>query len=295
MPHGVAIEDASVDVTPRLSCPDGAVLVPARHVALSRYLCDNWPGDPETVCPQPIELNVPAFCVDRFEVSAAQVLACVQSGACIAHPWLDLHEHPQWGCDLAQIRRERMEFEHSRWCTLRDPLQGALPANCVRPLLADAFCRHAGGALMSEEQWQAAAMPPDQRPELEHIVQTANLLDPVSRQRFGSILYQDDSPATQDSEPFLRPTQVPSQDVSRDGVYELFGNVAEWVTRTSRVPEGDSRLGNLVVVGAPFRGARGGHFLEADPRGARAGITSTGGSACLSSATIGFRCAYAPR
>ena len=78
-------------------------------------------------------VNVPTFCMDTTEVTVADYRRCVLAGRC-ATP-----------------------TESDARCNWSKPARGSHPINCVKWSEADGFCRWAGKALPTEEQWEYAA------------------------------------------------------------------------------------------------------------------------------------------
>ena len=164
--------------------------------------------------------DVPAFCIDRLEVTVARYASCVEAGAC-SEP--DRGGACNWGCGARR----------------------AHPINCVDRAQAEAFCRHVGARLPAAHEWIWAAQgreatlphpwgaaPPDQQPCWRRHDHEARL---------------SQGTCVAGSHP---------GDRARDGVLDMAGNVSEWTGSAWREmnPEAqvrggawstDPRYGNL--------------------------------------------------
>jgi formylglycine-generating enzyme required for sulfatase activity len=202
-------------------------------------------------------VNVDAHCLDRHEISVERYRECVAASGCQAPK---LKSAPPPG---------RCNFEAA----------ANQPMNCVTWEEANTFCAWRGGRLPSEAEFEHAATRGSQLPWGDEAdVSRANL--------DGTDGFADTAPIG----------SFPSG-VSREGVHDLIGNVAEWqadffasYTEEEKLnPKGPSTGDKRVVRGGSFGGL----------------LLTSGGKPPLSAAhreavtpsearpTIGFRCASA--
>ncbi len=170
---------------PRIRVENGAVLVPAGNYKL---------GTDDAKAPIPERPSrhgfVPAFWMDKTEVSVADYRACVDAGAC------------------ARPRKS------SARCTY-DKNDGLLPVTCVHWSDATRYCRYQHKRLPTEAEWEAAARGP-----LENVggsgcyVAVTLLSETTARSCFG------DAPGRVGARPTAR---------SPLGIDDMRGNVEEWV------------------------------------------------------------------
>jgi formylglycine-generating enzyme required for sulfatase activity len=175
------------------------------------------------------------------------------------------------------------------YCTFTDAADGRLPVNCLTYASARQLCNLDGGDLPTEAQWEFAAR---------------------GRGQGRAFPWGDESPTCCASSVGGNgcahgPAKVRSHvgdgcalaDVSRDGVYDLAGNVSE-ITRDAAISYRESIWATPGVLVDPvatddassLRTARGGSWAQA-PYLARASIRRTFPLA-LFSYTVGFRCEY---
>ena len=208
---------AAIDGAP---CGAGQLCAAAKCVAVMADMAlvaggQTWLGcagsDPLcAAAEQPQHLvKLPAYWIDRFEVTAAQYKACVDAGACA----------PSAPTDPA--------------CNGDKPLRSKHPINCVPWSAAQSYCTWAGKRLATEAEWEMAARGPCSsgdpslcKAELKEFpwgskpascAQTV-MADPVTRSGCG-----------------LGTTAaagIQTADTSPAGVRDLGGNVSEWVLDT---------------------------------------------------------------
>ena len=118
---------------PKVNCSGGMCVVPAGPFCMG--CVDNQCGSDEYPYH---EVDVPAFEIDKYEVTVSQYGACVNAGACTA---------PGTGsyCNWGKSGKE----DH--------------PVNCIDWNQAKAYCEWAGKRLCSESEWEKASRGTDGR------------------------------------------------------------------------------------------------------------------------------------
>ncbi len=208
--------------------PEDMVLVPAGEFFAgcneevdSECLADEKPGGPR---------ELPAFSIDRTEVTLAAYRACVEAETC-SKP--DQGE----GCNWGESERERH------------------PVNCVDLDQATAYCAWRGARLPTEWEWEKAARGNDGRKYAwgnEPVDCRRAVIDEGS----GSACGLGDTTFEVGSKP---------EGASPYGALDLIGNVWEW---TSSIREGSSSpvvRGGAFYVGPPH--ARASFGLQFNPAG----------------------------
>ncbi|PCC69053.1 Sulfatase-modifying factor enzyme 1 [Nannocystis exedens] len=112
--------------------PDHFNSAPSRELPAVR-----WSGNP------PRHEALRSFWIDLHEVTRGAYASCVAAGACTPAVC------PEGQADPAK--------------DLQPEVADALPQTCVSHQQAEAYCRHAGGRLPSEAEWEYAARGPDAR------------------------------------------------------------------------------------------------------------------------------------
>jgi formylglycine-generating enzyme required for sulfatase activity len=244
----VAAGRAAAAEAPPMRCPPGTVLIPAGRFPIGTSASQGYELDEQ---PRRIFVRTSAWCIDRTEVTVATYAACAAAAECPARA-------PFFAGDDAPMT-------NVSWHDAR------------------AACRHRGGRLPTEIEWEHAARGNDDRlfpwgswnPDCPY----ADLWGDVG----GSCDGFGPSPVGR------RP-----RGASPFGVLDLAGNVLEWVDDAydgrgwEGLPELDPHRDD---PDAPRHGVRGGswdydvvHSLRVSDRG--------GYPTELRDPTLGFRCAF---
>lgn len=208
---------------PSLTRPDDRaprqVLIPGGRVLL---------GAPDRGPQRPVDVD--SFLLDVTEVTAGQFAGCIQAGAC--QKQVTVTPNNPNAADDGEDARRRLG------CTLHAPRQEDHPITCVTWSQAQAFCTWAEARLPASAEWILAAAGSEGRKypwgSAEFDGSQANLagaeLEEYLRQLhkhtyWASERFRDD---------FLRSAPVGSfsKGVSPQGVYDLYGNVMEWLADT---------------------------------------------------------------
>jgi formylglycine-generating enzyme required for sulfatase activity len=198
------------------------------------------------------------FAIDRLEVSAGDYDRCAERGPCAPRP------------------------THAGGGTLR---QSQLPATMVRWSDAQAYCLDRGGRLPTEAEWEYAARGPSRR--------TYPWGDAFDRYRANAGRFAPDPFETADGFAELAPVGSFPSGATASGIFDLAGNVEEWVAdwyapeyppASADNPTGPEQGEERVI--------RGGSYVHGGPwiRGAARGHDSPN----VRRAWRGFRCAYDP-
>lgn len=193
-----------------------AALVPAGSVAMGGRL-----------------ISVPAFYMDRTEVTVRKYQACVSSGRCSATP-------SEGDCNAGQLQSRA---DH--------------PINCVTQVQARAFCAVRGARLPTQAEWQLAAAGPEGRtypwgdalPSLLWVTQPKDGAYAPGPARH-NLCWQGDGTVSQENYPkstcpvgSFRAGDTPS------GISDLAGNVWEWTSDKLTPPDGEA---TYVLKGGGF-------------------------------------------
>lgn len=219
--------------------------------------------------PGGIAVRLPAFLIDRYEVTVADYRRCVAAGACSPPK---THQRNRY-CNYDAVGRD----DH--------------PVNCVDWPQAVAYCTWADGRLPTEAEWEKAARAGSKGPYPwgDSVGCEQAILDPVS-------------PAPSPREPdgcFTdRSWPVGSRAPNAWGLHDAHGNIGEWVANWY-APDAIARLYAAGDLSGPERGrqrvARGGSWDENRPNlrsSFRNAKPPEQGRAIYGS--IGFRCAQDP-
>jgi len=209
---------------------------------------------------------VPAFGIDRNEVTVDEYRHCVAEGKC----------------------SEPLTFKRNKYCNYDAPGREHHPVNCIDWSQAAAYCTAHGGRLPYEAEWEKAARAGTRMayPWGDSVSCEQAILDPLS-------------PAQSQREPdgCFKDTSWPvaSRPANALGLFDMHGNVGEW-TANWYAPDAISRYYAKGDLAGPPDGARrvvrGGSWDENRPN-LRSSFRNVkppqqGGSIYGS---IGFRCA----
>jgi formylglycine-generating enzyme required for sulfatase activity len=190
------------------------------------------------------DVTLKPYCMDVYEVSIERYESCVQEGAC---------DPGEGECSLRpseKIYRTRINHLPDE-CQNHGELCPHYPANCRSYEQAFAYCRWIGRRLCTEAEWERAAGGPG--PERRKYPWGD---EPASRKRSNTCI---DGPG------HLAPVEAFPEGVSAEGVYNLSGNVYEWVHDYYAPYQAPDR-GPLVDPRGPddgfLRVGRGGCFLS---------------------------------
>jgi formylglycine-generating enzyme required for sulfatase activity/tRNA A-37 threonylcarbamoyl transferase component Bud32 len=132
--------------SPGAGCPASMVAVPAGRFAM---------GSPEGVGDADEhprhQVTLPAYCIDRTEVTVMAYAVCVAAGACSAPP-----RTVKWSAYSPQNASR-----YGAWCNGSD--RPGHPINCIDWDAAAAYCAWRGARLPTEAEWEYAARGGDDR------------------------------------------------------------------------------------------------------------------------------------
>ncbi len=223
------------------------------------------------------------FFIDRNEVTVRAYEECMAKRMCSPADRVAVMPEPAPGAEAgapAPVPDEFSEMWSKRCNAPRKALDH--PINCVDFAGAEGYCRWRGKRLPTEAEWELAARGADGR------VYPWGGAEPecgsACFDRNAGCLVRGETVATCGSG--LHPT-----DKTPDGIYDLAGNVAEWVADGFRspAPGGTDPRGDAA---APLKVVRGGSFLDGPER-----LRSTWRNAAApvtAHVSIGFRCASDP-
>jgi sulfatase modifying factor 1 len=188
------------------------------------------------------EVFLRPYCMDAYEVSVERYEHCVQEGAC---------DPGDRECSLMpqeQIYRTRINHYPDE-CHNHGELCPQYPVNCRTWEQAHAYCQWIGRRLCTEAEWERAAGGPG--PGKRTYPWGG---EPASRERANTCI---DGPG------HLLPVDALPAGASAEGVYNLSGNVYEWV----------------YDYYAPYQPSD--HGLRVDPRGPDQGVLRIGRGGCF--------------
>ncbi len=214
-------------------------------------------------------VNVPAFELDKFEVTVASYEACIDAGICV---------RPK-------------DFQRNKYCNIGAEGRDNHPANCVDWQEALTYCEWKGGRLPYEAEWEKAARAGSESryPWGEEVsCKNAILDDGVT---MGSVPNEPDGCGEDRTWP------VGSREANAFGLFDMQGNAGEWMMNWY-ASDGIAQYaaGNLTdQAQSRQRLVRGGSWDEnkANLRSSFRNVKPpVSGRSIYGS--IGFRCAYDP-
>lgn len=146
------------------------------------------------------QVNVPAFMLDRYEVSVAEYRQCIESGNC-SRP---------------------LDFDRNKYCNYDAEGRDGHPVNCVDWQQALEYCNWVGARLPQEAEWEKAARAgiSSRYPWGQEVTcKNAILDDGVT---FGSVPNEPDGCGED------RTWKIGSRAANALGLYDMHGNVGEW-------------------------------------------------------------------
>jgi formylglycine-generating enzyme required for sulfatase activity/serine/threonine protein kinase len=207
------------------------------------------------------QVTLSPFCIDLYEVTAAEYKTCSDVGECKRAPveveWKDIKAYEQKG--------------FSRLCNANHPENGAHPINCVDWDMAIAFCAWQKKRLPSEAEWEFAARGPDGRrypwgdeapdkTRMNACGKECTTWSAKNRVMLGygdQRMYPDD-----DGFPLTAPVGSFPDGKSRYGLFDVVGNVWEWTSDWDAKytpepvidPKGPAAGTRRIVRGGAFNG-----------------------------------------
>lgn len=174
------------------------MLVPAGPFQMGCSVDDDWCEKDEGAAGG-VEVKVPEFWIDPYEVTVAEYRACIEAGKC---------DRP-------------LDNKRNKYCNFDHPERDKHPVNCLDWSQAANYCTWKQGRLPREAEWEKAARA-----------------DSTSRYPWGQqvnckqAIVDEVSPATSNNEPDGCYTDatwpVGSRAGNKLGLFDMHGNVGEW-------------------------------------------------------------------
>lgn len=165
-------------------------------------------------------IDFPSFQIDRYETTNGQFEECVAAGICSQRRLDDCQFHIHRGYQLGAAVPDRM-------------LVDEVPAICVTREEAQTFCRWAGGHLPTPDEWERAARGGDDRLAPWGNVWAPDMVNWAETDMGGFAVA-----GRLDGFELTAPVDRFSEGRSADGIYNMLGNVAEWVAEVDRSEDG---------------------------------------------------------
>lgn len=254
---------------PLLSCPEGMVLIQGGNFRMGSD--KGYPDEKPT-----LDITVPAFCIDRTEVTAANYQSCIDRKDKKKCAYMDMNLDGR--------------------CTYGWHLGVNHPINCVRWSEANKYCKSLEKRLPKEQEWEYAAKGKDGRrypwgEAYPYATIQLNACDETCRKNGASARVMVDG--GNDNFTYTAPVGSFPLGASPFGVLDMAGNVAEWTDSfycpyaVNSAGEPDQGCGNK------WRVVRGGSWSSGD----ESEVTTSRRKPfdpTYSNNMIGFRCAMAP-
>lgn len=258
--------------------PTGTAKIPAGHylrglandyrLMFSRN-CKKFVDDPEAECKEDIALKdevpqdkvkVAAFEMDLTEVTHKDWARCVKDGACAEIKSAD--------CENWTLRGKRPSFRR----VPRALFRAHKPVVCVNRAEAQAYCKFAGGALPTPDQWEKAA-----RGDKGYTLPWGTNWNPRHANWGEKDQARFDIAGALDGHADTAPVGSYPEGRSPYGLYDMTGNVSEWVkpAKKTKGATASARGGSWRSAPLEMRVTRR-LFINADTR----------------RTDVGFRCVY---
>jgi len=273
-------------------CPEGARLVPG-----GKFFMGSDSEDPILGRARPAhQVEIDPVCMDVHEITVAEYKTCVGAGDC--KPAFRETWWPQGNSDEKNWQHDKTV--HTPMCNDGQPDRLNHPINCVTWAQAEAYCKHKGGRLPSEAEWEYAARGSDGRvypwgdeapdPERSNSCdqRCKAWRDENGLPDVGLMFEADDGYAG------TAPVGSYPKGRTQSGLEDMVGNVFEWTsdrmydygTEFQKNPTGPAEGTTRVIRGGAFNSFKA-TFADPAFRHSMDETAHTHG--------IGFRCAYPPK
>ena len=220
VPSASAVPSTSAAVT--RTCPDTMAAIPAGQFFMGSDAEEARDNEKPAH-----NVKLDAYCIDLYEVTAAEYKACSDEGKCKR-----ARAEVSWpGASDADKQ------VYAPVCTIGDSERSSHPINCVTWEMADTYCRAHDQRLPTEAEWEYATRGPDGRvypwgdaePTAEHLNACGKECLAWAKQhrltaQFTGALYEAD-----DGFGTTAPVGKFPAGRSRFGPHDVVGNVWEWV------------------------------------------------------------------
>jgi formylglycine-generating enzyme required for sulfatase activity/tRNA A-37 threonylcarbamoyl transferase component Bud32 len=273
-------------VVPAGPCPEGMVLVEGG----SYFMGTDSPNPALASAAPSHRVEVASFCLDRHEVTVAELHRCSDPGEC-KRPFLKSH----WAEPADELEVDAAAF--SSLCNEGREGVDDHPINCVTWAQANAFCKFRGARLPTEAEWERAARGGDGRMypwgELAPGPEQLNACGSECLAWFRRSKIGLDAGMFAASDGHVETSAVGAfpQGRGKDGLDDIAGNVAEWTADPFVAHPGGTLVGVVPEGARVVRGAsiHSVSVAEADPAFRRAVPES------WYPHDVGFRCATEPK
>jgi formylglycine-generating enzyme required for sulfatase activity/serine/threonine protein kinase len=276
-----ASPSAAASAAAQAACPAGMVPIPGGKFFMG--------SDDDLPFERPAhKVLLSAFCIDAHEVTNEKYKACSDQGEC---------KRAGRTNDWAGItKKESQVFDVL--CNIREPVERAKhPINCVDWSMASTYCMAHGARLPTEAEWEFAARGPDGRKyPWGDDAPSATFLNACGKEcvQWGLDNGIEESAMYDASDNWATTAPVGSFPAgkSRYGVYDVVGNVWEWVADWYAPYTAGEQKDPTGPAGGDGRVIRGGAWNGAQPAWVRPTFRYHD-APMKRSYGIGFRCAKA--